>query len=203
MCKYIHCIIPPRTASHCIVWPTFMMNLEPKPHHYHHAMAEVKVWDVIHTVSACSCPGPHWVTGSVTFVDNLLVCICFNYCHAEFILGNMEIYLNFLSIFTIGWYGTWKSSPSWKSILHSQCHGSWWRKVPVGWFNIKMSSYQYRKSHCGDKTILRPSYLHNWISYTGKTTSLYKSGPRASAVMVLTLFSQNMILRWAVWDYAL
>ena len=23
-----------------------------------------------------------------------------------------------------------------------------------GWFNIKMTSYQYRKSHCGDKTIL-------------------------------------------------
>ena len=40
-------------------------------------------------------------------------------------------------------------------------------------FNIKMSSYQYRKSHCGDKTVVRPSYLHNGISYTGKTTSLY------------------------------
>ena len=40
-------------------------------------------------------------------------------------------------------------------------------------FNIKMTSYQYRKSHCGDKTILRPSYPHNGISYTGKTTSLY------------------------------
>ena len=34
------------------------------------------------------------------------------------------------------------------------------------WFNIKMTSYQFRKSHCGDKTILRPSYLHNGISYT-------------------------------------
>ena len=45
-----------------------------------------------------------------------------------------------------------------------------------GWFNKKMSSYQYRKSHCGDKTILRPSYLHNGISYTGKTTSLYWIG---------------------------
>ena len=44
---------------------------------------------------------------------------------------------------------------------------------PGGRINIKMSSYQYRKSHCGDKTILRPSYLHNGISYTGKTTSLY------------------------------
>ena len=44
---------------------------------------------------------------------------------------------------------------------------------PGGWINIKMSSYQYRKSHCRDKTILRPSYLHNGISYTGKMTSLY------------------------------
>ena len=41
------------------------------------------------------------------------------------------------------------------------------------WFNIKMTSYQYRKSHCVDKTILRLSYFHNGISYTGKTTSLY------------------------------
>ena len=40
-------------------------------------------------------------------------------------------------------------------------------------FNIKMISYQYRKSHCGDETILRPSYLHNGISYIGKMTSLY------------------------------
>ena len=32
-----------------------------------------------------------------------------------------------------------------------------------------MLSYQYGKSHCGDKTILRSSYLHNGISSTGKT----------------------------------
>ena len=44
------------------------------------------------------------------------------------------------------------------------------------WFNIKMTSYQYRKSHCGDKTILWPSYLHNGISYTGKMSSLYWIG---------------------------
>ena len=40
-------------------------------------------------------------------------------------------------------------------------------------FNIKMSSYQYRKFHCGGKTAVRSSYLHIGISYTGKTTSLY------------------------------
>ena len=45
--------------------------------------------------------------------------------------------------------------------------------TPGPWFNIKMSSYQYRKSHCRDKTILRPSYLHNGICYTGKMSSLY------------------------------
>ena len=50
---------------------------------------------------------------------------------------------------------------------------TWWRKEPGPWFNIKMTSYQDRKSHCGDKTILRPSYLHNGTSYTGKMTSLY------------------------------
>ena len=46
-------------------------------------------------------------------------------------------------------------------------------KYPGPRFNIKMTSYQYRTSHYGDKTILRPSYLHNGISYAGKMTSLY------------------------------
>ena len=46
-----------------------------------------------------------------------------------------------------------------------------------------MSSYQYRKSHCGDKTILRLSYLHNGISYTGKTTSLYWIGAQGMDLM--------------------
>ena len=40
-------------------------------------------------------------------------------------------------------------------------------------FNIKMTSYRYRKSYCGDKTVVRSSYLHNGISYTGKMSSLY------------------------------
>ena len=52
----------------------------------------------------------------------------------------------------------------WHSVIQ---WGGW------GGFNIKTPSYQYRKSHYGDKTILRPSYLHNGISYAGKMTSLY------------------------------
>ena len=53
----------------------------------------------------------------------------------------------------------------------SKVRACWGRPGP--WFNIKMPSYQYRKSHCGDKTIVRSSYLHNGISYTGKILSLY------------------------------
>ena len=44
---------------------------------------------------------------------------------------------------------------------------------PGCWFNIKMVSYQYRKSHCRGKTVIRSTYLHHGISYTGKMTSLY------------------------------
>ena len=44
-------------------------------------------------------------------------------------------------------------------------------------FNIK-TSYQYRKSHRGDKTVVRLSYLHNGISYTCKMLSLYWISPQ-------------------------
>ena len=61
------------------------------------------------------------------------------------------------------------------SITHSGIHEVFLEvhREPGPWFNIKISSYQYRKSHCGDKTVVRSSYIHNGVSYTGKTTSLY------------------------------
>ena len=59
---------------------------------------------------------------------------------------------------------------------------TFWSMSPRGRFNIKMSSYQYRKSHCGDKMILWSSYLHSGISYTGKMASFYiESAPRLSS----------------------
>ena len=66
-------------------------------------------------------------------------------------------------------------------------------------FNIKMSSYQCRKSHSGDETILRPSYLHNGISYTGKTTSLYSIGAQcflspSGATCLLVYLESNLPL---------
>ena len=55
-----------------------------------------------------------------------------------------------------------------------------------------MSSYQYRKSHCGDKTVVRSSYLHNGISFTGKISSLYWIGVQ---VWVHSLWSCDAIWR--------
>ena len=73
-----------------------------------------------------------------------------------------------------------KSQPStqtWTCFISMvERHFVCWNKVcngPGPWFNIKMLSYQYRKFHCGDKTILWLSYLHNGISYTGKKAFLY------------------------------
>ena len=77
------------------------------------------------------------------------------------------IYIHFPFI----WDYQWHSKPNpWKDIL--------WNLGSGPQFNVKMSSYQYRKSHCGDKMVVRSSYLHNGISYTGKTTSLYWFSPQ-------------------------
>ena len=78
--------------------------------------------------------------------------------------------ISYKSAFDIGHYYVVK-------ILQSICRSGINRRnlgVPGPPFtNIKILSYQYRKSHCGDKMVVRSSYLHNGISYTGKTTSLY------------------------------
>ena len=66
-------------------------------------------------------------------------------------------------------------------------------KTPRPWFNIKMS-YQYRKSHCGDKTVVRSSYLHNGICYTGTMTSLYWIRAQASHKLTLYLWSLKTYL---------
>ena len=76
-----------------------------------------------------------------------------------------------------------------------QYHGCWWpgslRRQDISsnaidyagwtgpgpWFSVKMTLYQYRKFHCGDKTVVRSSYLYNGISYTGKMSSLYWTSP--------------------------
>ena len=61
------------------------------------------------------------------------------------------------------------------------------------WFNIKMSSYRYRKSHCGDKTVVRSSYLHNGISYTSKMASFYWISPQEVMMFDMTWYCQVMV----------
>ena len=46
----------------------------------------------------------------------------------------------------------------------------------LGWFNIKLPSYQYRKSQCGDKTILRP-YVHNIFHILVDDILILNQGP--------------------------
>ena len=47
-----------------------------------------------------------------------------------------------------------------------------WVKSIVSWFNVDMSCYRYRKSHCRAKAVVIWSYLHNGIFYCGKIVSL-------------------------------
>ena len=66
------------------------------------------------------------------------------------------------------------------SVLQSSAESTclwYWSGEPGPWFNIKMPFYQYRKSHSGDRTVVRSSYLHNGISYTGKMASSYWTSP--------------------------
>ena len=80
----------------------------------------------------------------------------------------------------------------WESIPYPWCPGPW--------FNMKTLSYQCRKSHCGDKTVVRSSYRHNRISYTGKMWSLYwiralaPKVARASAGMSLAVWDRQHVL---------
>ena len=60
------------------------------------------------------------------------------------------------------------------------------------WLNIWMLSYQYRKSHCGDQSILRLSYLHSGVSCTGKIAYLYWKGmtlvPKPDETILMLIF---------------
>ena len=69
-----------------------------------------------------------------------------------------------------------------------------WGGYTGGWFNKKMPSYQYRKSHCGDKAVISPSSLHNGISYTGKITCLYWIRALVSSVQA-SMWPSNFQLR--------
>ena len=62
------------------------------------------------------------------------------------------------------------------------------KEQPGPWFNIKMLSYQYRKSHCGDETVVRPSYLHNGIFFILVRRHLYIESGRGIAMLSVDKF---------------
>ena len=119
---------------------------------------------------------------------------------AEVFWGNIQVHLPLHHSSTLRLHRQLKSFLMEDKDLfmkHGQHHGHWWLSVTrchswdlafpeyTGpWFNIKMSSCQYRKSHCWDKTVIRSSYLHNGISYTGKMISFYWIGPLVSAPLI-------------------
>ena len=85
-------------------------------------------------------------------------------------------------------YSTLKIMISWNDMIYLLSQHIFTPLLPP-WprFNIKMSSYQYRKSHCGDKTVVR-SYLQNGICDTGKMSSLY---------WIRALFSSDHV-KWTI-----
>ena len=91
--------------------------------------------------------------------------------------------------------------PHYVSVSRDLClHWKRCLMVPGDWFNIKMPSYQYRKCHCGDKTVLWLSYLHNEISYTGKMASLYWIRTQAITTSIVDLSITTMDLKKKSWQ---
>ena len=60
--------------------------------------------------------------------------------------------------------------------MHLKMSSGKWQPCCLGFNVLKMSSYQYRKLYCGDKTDVRSSYFCDGNSYTGKT-SLFSITP--------------------------
>ena len=48
-------------------------------------------------------------------------------------------------------------------------------RAPIQYKDVVLPVYD---THCGDKTVVRSSYLHNGISYSGKMASLYWFSPQ-------------------------
>ena len=65
-------------------------------------------------------------------------------------------------------------------------------------FKIKMSSYQYRKSHCGDKTVVRSSYLQMGFPILVRRHLYIESGPWQNTrnSMNIGLYTGLSLTRW-------
>ena len=72
---------------------------------------------------------------------------------------------------------------------------------PAPWFNIKISSYQHRKSHCGDKTVVRSSYLHNGFPILVRWHGYRCRGTRAASQSEHIMFPVYTLWpKLCIWD---
>ena len=96
------------------------------------------------------------------------------------------------------WWGCERGWGWWSAVglVFLQAMHGWHMKTSGPRFNIKMLSYQYRKSHCGDKTVVRSSYLHNGISYTSKMSSLYWIGTQYMKILSIYWPFVRGIYQW-------
>ena len=61
-------------------------------------------------------------------------------------------------------------------------------------YDTNIPSYQDGKSHCKDKMIRYAFYLHNGISYTGKTATIHWNGPKMGLIFWKSHCGDKMIL---------
>ena len=66
---------------------------------------------------------------------------------------------------------------------------SGFQRRPGPWFSIKMLSYQCRKSHCGDKMVIRSPYLDSGISYAGPGSNLDHTRRRCVCLFLLSVWN--------------
>ena len=77
-------------------------------------------------------------------------------------------------------------------LLRSVWCGTRTRNRASSQYNDRLSGY--RDFHYKDKTVVRPSYLYNGNSYSGKTTSVHWHGPRSLAIQNKT-YELNWYIR--------
>ena len=80
-------------------------------------------------------------------------------------------------------------------MLCASCHSE-----PGSLFNIKMSSYQYRKSHCGDKTVVGFPLLVKWHLYVESGPWLQNLGKRKNVISHHIKWSV-LYMRKKIWHF--
>ena len=84
---------------------------------------------------------------------------------------------------------------------------TWGRQTPGPWFNIDMSSWQYSKSHCGDKTVVRLTFWPDFTFSMPGNSSLKCETEKATLVAQsghgIVLHTDKLFICWFVPGYGL